>query len=254
MRPHATLFAAALGLAATATGGEELLTGLTQNQVDISATFDGSEIVIFGTVKRDAPPPEGRTGLIVTVAGPDGDLTVRRKDRVAGIWVNAQSAGIDRAPSFYAVNTTAALSEIVTETEDLRHKISIDRAIRAVGVAGEVEDPSRFIDGLIRLRTARGLYQMNAGAVRMQADTLFDTRVSLPANLTEGTYVAQIYLTRDRNIVALTEAEIEVSKVGLERFLYHLAYDQPLVYGFMSLAIATAAGWGASAAFRFFTR
>ena len=47
------------------------------------------------------------------------------------------------------------------------------------------------------------------------------------------------------------ETKIEVSKVGLERFLYNLAHDRPLIYGLLSLAIAIAAGWMASAVFRY---
>ena len=49
-------------------------------------------------------------------------------------------------------------------------------------------------------------------------------------------------------------APIEVRKVGLERWLYRLALEQPFIYGIMSLAIAISAGWGASAAFRVFKR
>ncbi len=44
---------------------------------------------------------------------------------------------------------------------------------------------------------------------------------------------------------------IYVQKVGLERFLYSLSREQPLAYGLLSLAIAIAAGWGASAGFRY---
>ena len=43
---------------------------------------------------------------------------------------------------------------------------------------------------------------------------------------------------------------IYVRKVGLERFLYTLSRQQPLVYGLMSLAIAIFAGWSASTVFR----
>jgi hypothetical protein len=51
-------------------------------------------------------------------------------------------------------------------------------------------------------------------------------------------------------VVSQLETVIDVQKVGLERWLYTLSRQQPLVYGLMSLAIAIAAGWGASAAFQ----
>jgi hypothetical protein len=47
---------------------------------------------------------------------------------------------------------------------------------------------------------------------------------------------------------------IDVRKVGLERWLYNLSREQSLVYGLLSLAIAIAAGWLASAAFAMIRR
>ncbi|MEL6683215.1 MAG: TIGR02186 family protein, partial [Pseudomonadota bacterium] len=47
---------------------------------------------------------------------------------------------------------------------------------------------------------------------------------------------------------------IPVRKVGLERWLYNLAHENAFLYGLMSLAIAIAAGWGASAAFSLLRR
>jgi Putative transmembrane protein (Alph_Pro_TM) len=51
-------------------------------------------------------------------------------------------------------------------------------------------------------------------------------------------------------VVSSYETSIDVRKVGLERWLFVLSRQQPMLYGLMSLAIAIAAGWGASAAFR----
>ncbi|MGC1259467.1 MAG: TIGR02186 family protein, partial [Jannaschia helgolandensis] len=41
-------------------------------------------------------------------------------------------------------------------------------------------------------------------------------------------------------------------KVGLERWIYALANEEPILYGLLSLFIAIVAGWGASAVFRLF--
>jgi uncharacterized protein (TIGR02186 family) len=72
----------------------------------------------------------------------------------------------------------------------------------------------------------------------------------MPANLTEGAYQTRIFLTRNGKVVSEFETAIDVRKVGLERWLFNLSRQQPLVYGLLSLAIAIFAGWGASAIFR----
>lgn len=242
-----------LAFAALPARGEEVVAGLSQTRVAITTTFSGSEILIFGAVKREAPavqdPP---LAIIVTVAGPSQPVTVRRKERRLGLWVNAESVLIGAAPSFYAVATTAPLSEALSEAEDLRYKVSIPRAIRAVGIARQPDGATGFVEALIRIRGEKGLYQTLPGEVELTEATLFRTSIALPANLTEGVYATRVLLTRGGEVVDIYQTTIGVQKVGLERWTYVLAHERPLVYGLLSLAIAIAAGWGASAVFRIF--
>lgn len=230
---------------------EEVVLGLSSDSVAISTNFDGSEILIYGAVKREEAIPDGPPlQVIVTVAGPSQPITVRRKDRRFGIWVNTEAVEVDAAPSFYAIATSAPWAEVLSETEDLRHKVSIPRAIRSVGAPMTVADSQSFSEAVIRIRRANGLYQLKENAVNLRQSTLFSTRIAMPAALTEGDYATRILLTRDGKLIASYETVIDVRKVGLERWLYTLSRQQPLLYGLMSLAIAIAAGWGASAAFR----
>lgn len=230
--------------------GEQVVAGLSQEAISITTNFDGSEILIYGAVRREAPPPGiDPMEVIVTVQGPIRPVTVRRKDRRFGIWVNTDASQIDAAPTFYAVQTSVPMARALSQTEDLRHRVSIPMAIRAVGTG--LLDQGSFTEALIRIHSADGAYQLNEGAVRFREQTLFDTSVRLPANLTEGDYTARIFLTRAGAVVDVFEQTIPVRKVGLERLIYALAHDRPLVYGIVSLAIAIFAGWLASAVFRY---
>lgn len=233
---------------------EEVVAGLSQNRVAITANFDGSEIVIFGAVARDAPPPPGRLDVIVTIQGPSTPVTVRRKARHFGIWMNSEAVDVDAAPAFYAIATTAPLRNILSETDDLRHRISIGQAVRTIGVAHQAEDVPAFTEALIRLRRGSGAYQVQDGGVSLERDTLIRADVRLPANLTEGIFRTRIFLLRDGQVIAQEETQIDVHKDGLERFLHRLALDQPLIYGILSLAMAILAGWLASAAFGWLRR
>lgn len=230
---------------------EQVVLGLSQDRVAITATFDGSEILIFGAVKRETPiPPGPPLEVIVAVAGPSSPVMVRRKERKLGIWVNTDSVLVDLAPSFYAVATSGPLDEILTDTEDLRNRISIERAIRSVGAAMHIRGAQEFADAVVRIREDEGLYSIRENTVAVDEQTLFRTSIAMPANLTEGAYPTRIFLTRGGKVISRFETVIDVRKVGLERWLYNMSRQQPLVYGLMSLAIAIAAGWGASTAFR----
>lgn len=230
---------------------ETVVLGLSRDQVSITTSFDGSEILIFGAVKRETPIPEGPPlQVIVTVAGPETPVAVRRKSRWFGLWINTAAVTVDSAPSFYAVASTAPLSEVLSHVENLRHRISIRRAIRSVGAPSEIRDAAQFTEALVRIRENQQLYQQMEGTVSLDEQTLFRTAIELPANLVEGDYTVRIFLTRGGQVVSGHETTIDVRKVGLERWLYVLSREQPLIYGLMSLAIAIAAGWGASAVFR----
>jgi uncharacterized protein (TIGR02186 family) len=230
-------------------GKEQIVAGLSQNQVSITATFVGSEILIYGAVKRESPPPEGPLGVAIVVEGPSHPITVRRKAHRMGIWINTDSVRIQAAPTFYAVATSGPFHEVVSDFVDHRNHISIPEAIRVLQT-GATPDLANFAEAVIRIRGENGLYKFDEGAVTVREGTLFDTRIALPSNLTEGEYRARIYLTRDGKVVAKHLSLIDVRKVGLERWLYNLAHQQALAYGLMSLAVAVIAGWGASAFFR----
>ncbi|MEO9650836.1 MAG: TIGR02186 family protein [Roseobacter sp.] len=232
---------------------EEVVLGLSKDRISITTNFDGSEILIFGAVKRDSPIPEGPPlEVIVTVSGPSLPTTVRRKEKRLGIWVNIDAVEVDHAPSFYAVNSSAKLEDSLKDVEDLRHKISVPHAIRSVGAPSNILDSMSFTEALIRIRENDETYQLSEASVLVDEQTLFRTSVRLPAALTEGDYGIRIFLTRGGDVVSVYETTIDVEKVGLERWLFELSRQQPLMYGLMSLAIAVAAGWGASAAFRMF--
>jgi len=51
-----------LCLAAVPLRAEEVVLGLSKDQVAITATFEGSDILIFGAVKREAPISEVQIG------------------------------------------------------------------------------------------------------------------------------------------------------------------------------------------------
>jgi uncharacterized protein (TIGR02186 family) len=113
-----------------------------------------------------------------------------------------------------------------------------------------IREAQDFADAVIRIREDEDLYSIRENTVAVDEQTLFRTSIEMPADLTEGDYQTRIFLTRGGEVVSQFETTIDVRKVGLERFLYNMSREQPVWYGLMSLAIAIAAGWGASTAFR----
>ncbi|WP_010141654.1 TIGR02186 family protein [Oceanicola sp. S124] len=241
------------GAGATAPA-EQLVLGLSQTRVAITTNFDGSEILIFGAVKREAPQIDPGAEVVITVAGPTESIAVLRKQRVAGIWVNTDQVTIRQAPSFYAVATTAPLEEVLTATEDLRQRISIPRAVRSITSRDEVTDEDAFVEALLRIRQRQGLYQLREGTIRFDEQTLFRTQVPLPSSLPTGVYTVNVYLLRNGSLAARHETSIRVGKVGMEQWLYALSREQSVLYALLAIVVAVLSGWGASEIFRLLRR
>ena len=252
MRARVILIAILL-LAALPLRASEIIGALSQNRLSLTASFAGSEILIFGAIRHDAPriqdaPPYD---IIITIEGPRHPVSIWRKARSFGIWTNVEQVSMGSVPSFYAVATTAPLSQILDPEEDASHRISAHHAIRPDQATGTPDDIDSFTEALLRLRAQEGAYLRLERWVHLSRDVLFRANVALPANLTEGAYTTRMYLVRDGAVIHQYRTAIFVRKEGLERWLSQLAFDQPLAYGILALVIALLAGWGASAAFRF---
>ena len=231
---------------------ERLVAQLSKEEVAITANFDGSEIFIYGAIKHDVSdkiisPLE----VVITVSGPTEKLYVRKKSKQALIWLNTETIEIDSAPSFYAVASTGNLKEIINNTENLKHKISIREVIRSIGNPATIKNPTDFTEGLIRIRNQNNLYQGLDNSISLTDETLFATTINLPSNLVEGEYTIRFLLARDGKVIDQLSTTIPVNKVGLERWIFDLSRQQPLIYGLLSLFIAIFAGWLASAVFRY---
>lgn len=188
------------------------------------------------------------------VRGPNEDVTVRRKERVAGIWINRAAVTFEDVPGFYFVASTRKLEDIVSEpmlhreeigTERLsltRYEAQLDNLTEA-----EIDD---FRKAIIRQREISHLFGQADGGVLLQDNTLFSMRVDIPANVPVGDYVAKVMLVRDGQVIGSKSLFPSVNKTGIERMIYRFAHGSPFFYGVTAVLMAVLAGWAASAIFR----
>ena len=257
MRMLLLILALLTALPATAS---EIVGALSQNRVSLTASFAGSEILVFGAIRRSAEEvateerlaAEGDTDfdVIIVIEGPRQAVAVWRKARRAGIWMNVDSVTMASVPSFYAIATSAPLASILSPEADAAYRISARQAIRAEQAGDGSAEALQFAEALMRIREGSAQYLALDRFVHVDREILFRAVVRLPANLTEGAYTTRMYLVQGGAVISQYRTAIFVRKEGLERWLHELAYEQPLIYGLLALVISLFAGWGASALFR----
>jgi len=233
-----------LGLAAGPARGDAIVADLSSHLIAISSGFSGDSVVLFGAT-------DGPGDIIVVVKGPEREMTVWRKGKVAGIWVNAESMTFTNVPSFYAVAASRPLDEAVLPDTAALYRIgAANLKLESKPSATTGERTKRFAEALIEEQQRVGLIGAEIGKISFLGERLFRATLTFPTNVPTGTYLVQVFLARNRDVVGGQTTPLIVSKVGIDAEVSDFATRESAAYGAIAVLTAVVAGWLASLPFR----
>ncbi|MFM7343850.1 MAG: TIGR02186 family protein [Tagaea sp.] len=233
----------ALFFAAVPARAQPLIADLSSHLIAITAGFAGTELLLFGAT-------EGEGDVVVLVRGPEGETAVRRKSRVAGIWLNTDELRFSGVPTFYRVAASRPLAEFITPALRQRHQIGTEFLRLTPLREANVETVQAFRAGLVRNKERLQLFEPEPGRVTFLGPRLFRTRIYFPANVPTGAYTVEVLLVRNGQVVAAQSTPMFVSKVGVGAEIYDFAHTHSAWYGLIAVLIAVFAGWAAGAIFK----
>lgn len=248
----AALVALVLVLAGSGPVRAEIVTaGMSDTRVEIRSNFVGTELMLFGLIEPEpgAEPAEAYD-VAVVVRGPGEDTVARRRERVAGIWINRRAVTFTDAPSYYAVLSNRPIDEIADPDTLADYQIGLGNIQLTPEDADSPAQADEFRRALVRRKAARGLYVAASRGVDMMAPGLFATNIALPAYIRTGAYSARILVFSQGTLVATQRETFWVAKSGFEERVSNWAERQPFFYGLGAVAIALFAGWFAGVIFR----
>ncbi|MCH2546029.1 MAG: TIGR02186 family protein [Alphaproteobacteria bacterium] len=225
-----------------------LVADLSQYHIAIDSSFTGAKLILFGA-------RQAAGDIVVVVRGPAQNFTMRKKERVGGIWVNRHSMEFTNLPDYYAVASTRPLESLLnTDVLDtlqigvenlpylpLSHMQSDELTF---------EQRQEFRREFISERYKSKLYADNQETVTFMGDTLFKTTLPFPDVTPRGGYTAETYLIYNGQIVGMQSTPLIVAKRGLDAVVFQLAHEYPAIYGIIAVLMAVSAGWLASTIFR----
>lgn len=251
MRRLLLLLAAVLAAPAGAQVPPRLIADISQSRIDIVYTFAGAELLVFGAIQYPSgEAPEERPDIVMIVRGPPQSITVRKKNRVLGLWLNTDSVRFETAPSFYRAASTRPVEELVDEQMAAIYELSPEYLQLSPTGATDPAKISMFEDGLLETRRAALLYGSEPHGVDLVENILYRARIDIPAAVPVGTYTVEVHLIDEGEVVASTTRTIDVEKSGFERDIYVAAQQESLSYGILAVSLALLLGWGASAIVR----
>ncbi len=227
---------------------------LATHHVAVKTDFAGVKVLLFGAIINQGNIDNlALLDMIIVVRGPERQMRIRKKERIAGIWINRHSTTFDSVPGYYATLSTRPVTEIAPSYTLLQNGIGFNSLqgkliLSSTGFAqANVKD---YAAAIVRVHQSQNLYQQIKGAIGFTGEHLFRAEFELPANVPLGDYTAEVFTFRGGELIGNYSTSLKIEKSGVERFIYELAHKQPLIYGIISVILALAAGMGAAAMFR----
>lgn len=232
---------------------ETMEIGTSTNEIAITSDFAGADLTIFGALANTDQLllAIGQYDIVVVLEGPRENATVRKKERVFGIWVNTQSMTFERVPEAYSLSSTRAVDSVTTPLELNDRGIGLDHIpLNPVGFVGDVGNLRDFRASFRRLQETGGLYDRDPSGVRFVSSSLFKATLRLPANVPNGVHTVRAYLFKSGKFITEKALPLRVIKTGIEQMITDAAHEQPIAYGFFAVFLAVLTGWAASFVFR----
>ena len=228
-----------------------LVPDVSARQVQIRYSFAGGQLLLFGAIAY----PNGRTptrpaDIAVVLRGPVQPILLREKQKIAGIWMNADSSRFRSAPSFYAVSSSRPIRDLVDERTASIYELGIHNLQLSPGGGALPEKERHFEAGLLDLRSRAGLYAESPHGVEISAGILYRAVINIPSQVPVGTYTAETFLIDRGRVVAVATRDIEISKSGFERYVSLASRRDRFAYGLACVALSLGLGWAAALAFR----
>ena len=228
-----------------------LVPDVSARAVEIRYSFSGAQLLLFGAILY----PRGRAparpaDIVVVLRGPVQPIVLREKQKLAGIWMNADSNRFRSAPSFYAVASSRPINQLVDERTAAIYELGLQNLQLSPGGGALPEKERRFEAGLLDLRRRQGLYAEYPGGVEINSGELYRATISIPSQVPVGSYTAETFLIDRGRVLAAATREIQIDKSGFERFVALAARRHAFMYGLISVILALGLGYAAGVMFR----
>ena len=228
-----------------------LVPDISARQVQIRYSFSGAQLLLFGAVVYPGGrAPSRPVDIAVVLRGPVQPILVREKQKIAGIWMNADSNRFRSAPSFYAVASSKPVSQLVDDRTAAIYELGLHNLQLSPGGGALPDKEHRFEAGLLDLRTRHGLYSESPSGVEITDGVLYRAVITIPSQVPVGTYTAETFLIDRGKVIAAATRDIQISKSGFERYVALAARRHEGLYGLTAVLLSLGLGWAAAAAFR----
>ncbi|MBL6785131.1 MAG: TIGR02186 family protein [Rickettsiales bacterium] len=222
-----------------ASANQAIFTALSENTIDIQASFQGKSILLFGA-KDEAGD------IFIVVRGPEKSFITRKKEKIFGFWVDRKYVEFNNLPNLYQIKSNHPLESISNKNLLKNLEIGLDNLSYNYGGNASIDQTNTYREALMESQFKNALFDKNIGAIKYLNNTFFKTEIFFPKTIQEGLYTIETYLIDQSKIKALQVHRVHARKVGFESYIHKTAHERPIIYGLISISLALIFGWIAS--------
>lgn len=229
----------------------QLTTANSDNHINMDFFYHGSSVDIRGI-------SDPGTDLVIKITSEDGHHTLRQKGRVGVLWMNVGTLRFENVPSVYFLQSTKKIDDILTPEEQVRYRIGY-KALAAESKVASLKNPAdplekeKWFTEFLKYKEASKVYSTTSGKISLTqegGEQGYHVVMNWPYQAPPGEYLVTVYAVRDMKVVEQAKANVLVQQVGVIKGLAGMARNNSAFYGFISVLVALAAGFGVGLIFR----
>ncbi len=216
---------------------EDLSLELAHKTVQISTFYNGTTLDVSGVVAADED-------VVLQVSGPRVEVHLKEKGKVAGfLWMNKNDVSLENTPAVYMVYTPKGpVEKFISPGLGLGYQA----LLKDIDIAPEDADKAFIFSEYVKLMEKSGAYAIHEDSVDYgnPADgrKSFKATLVIPSKMGAGEYSVEAVAVKDGAAVGRVQSGLTLELSGLPALISSLAYGSPLLFGFMAVFIAIAAG------------
>ena len=217
---HINLIFFIMTLSSNTLAQNQIVADLSQENVKISTDFQGAKILLFGAY-------DGKKGddIIVIVTGPKGLVTVQKKEKIFGVWVNKKKVNYINAPKYLSISSNRKIEDILNKKTQKISEIGLNNFNIRIQPGIKVKNEKQWRQALTRNMLKSNLWSVNENSVSLNKDALFRSFLELPSNVITGQFEVKILHYRNSKLVSQQINSINVSKSGISAEIYGIAQN-----------------------------
>ena len=212
------------------------------NLIAIGTFFNGTQLTVSGKIAAE-------NEVAVILKGKQEDLTLKKKGKVLGLlWMNLGNVHFKKVPNLYILYTSKGIMELAASDAKTWEQLGI--GFESLKNEIEIEAPpterNDLAEEYLKLKKKQRLYASHQGEISFEqkSDTekLFNAAVWIPPRISPGEYQVQVAEIHNGVIVDNSVDQLKVKEEGVPSMISSLAFNHSILYGFLAVLVAIAAG------------